>query len=69
MGGAEAGAAEAARVLPPGGMLISVTCRDCAEREAMLIAAGFAAAAPPLPLYTEPAAPCPNATVLTMRRT
>lgn len=69
VGAAEAAAAEAARVLAPGGLLLCVTCRDCDERAATLAAAGFAQAAPPLPLYTEPAAPCPNAFVLTMRRT
>ena len=69
MGAAEAAAAESARVLPPGGLLLSVTCRDCDERVAMLAAAGFAQAAPPVGLYTEPAAPCPNASVLTLRRT
>ncbi len=56
-------------MLPPGGLLLCVTCRDVDERCAMLAAAGFAPAAPPLPLYTEPGAPCPNASLLTMRRT
>ena len=69
MGAAEAAAAESARVLPPGGLLLSITCRDCDERVALLAAAGFAQAAPPVGLYTEPAAPCPNASVLTLRRT
>ena len=69
VGAAEAAAAESARVLRPGGLLLSVTCRDCEERVAMLVSAGFAQAAPPVGLYTEPAAPCPNASVLTLRRT
>ena len=69
MGVAEAAALEAARCLPAGGLLLSVTCRDSDERTALLAAAGFRAAAPPVPLYTEPAAPCPNSSVLTLRRT
>jgi hypothetical protein len=68
-GAAQAAAAECARVLPPGGLLLCVTCRDCDERVALLAAAGFSPAAPPVPLFTEPAAPCPNASVLTLRRT
>ena len=75
MGDAAAVAAECWRVLAPRGVLITVTCRDLAERTSLL-ARWFASDAPdaaqPLPpvrhVWAERAAPCPTCSILALRR-
>lgn len=65
---AQRAAAEAFRVLRPGGSLVCASCRDAPGRMAMLLEAGFAVADGPVDVWAEPAAPCPTYFVAVLSR-
>lgn len=67
VGSSEAAAAEMWRVLRPGGMLVSITCRSAAERAGVL--AGAFAVEGSHDVWAEgPRAPCPSYCVIVFRR-
>jgi SAM-dependent methyltransferase len=67
IGAGGAAAAETWRVLAAGGLLVSLTCRDASERDALL-ARWFEPAAPRRDVWAERNAPCPTYAIALLRR-